>query len=412
MEQLGKRARAVVAGLASLATERKNQCLETIADLVIASAQRIRGANHLDLEQAETTQLSEAMIDRLRLTPQRIEAMADGLRQVAALPDPIGEITKTWRRPNGLVVSKMRIPLGVIGIIYESRPNVTIDAAALCFKSGNPVILRGGSEAFHSNMLLVELFREGLGRIGVAEDCVQIVANTDRSSVSEMLQASAYVDLIIPRGGESLIRYVSENARMPVIQHYKGNCHIFVDATADHQRALAITLNAKTQRPGVCNALETLLVHEAHVTDLLPRLLDALSDAGVELRGCDRTRAERPEMAVATEDDWYAEYTALVLAVKVVDNLDQAIAHIRHYGSDHTESIITDSYNNAQRFLREIDSSVVLVNASTRFSDGFQLGLGAEIGISTTRFHAYGPMGLNELTAEKYVIYGEGQIRD
>ncbi|MCA9520885.1 MAG: glutamate-5-semialdehyde dehydrogenase [Myxococcales bacterium] len=411
LDEIGRRARAAARILPTLSSETKDRCLRRIADKLLAEHDGIAEANERDLAAARDAGLTGAMVDRLRLTSARVASMADGLRQVAALPDPIGEITETWRRPNGLTVQKARIPLGVIGIIYEARPNVTVDAAGLCFKSGNAVILRGGSEAFESNRHLVELLRGELAAGGVTADAVQFVPTADRESVAQMLTMSGVIDLMIPRGGEGLIRYVTENARMPVIQHFKGTCHVFVDEDADADKATAIALNAKVQRPGVCNAMETLLVHRAHASTLLPALLDALASAGVEIRGCSQTRDAFPAAKAATEEDWSAEYLDLILSVRVVDSLDEAIAHIQRYGSDHTEAIVTENYTRAREFVRRIDSSVVMVNASTRFSDGNQLGLGAEIGISTTRLHAYGPMGLRELTSQKFVIYGDGQIR-
>jgi glutamate-5-semialdehyde dehydrogenase len=337
--------------------------------------------------------------------------MADGLKEVAALTDPVGEILRMWRRPNGLLVGKMRIPIGVIGIIYESRPNVTADAAGLCLKSGNAVILRGGSEAINSNLAICKVLKEACAKEGIPEAAIQLIPTTDREAVLEMLKLEEYIDLIIPRGGESLIRSVVENSMIPVIKHYKGVCHIFVDRSAELKMAEDICFNAKVQRPGVCNAMETMLVHKAVAEDFLPIMGKRYNDAGVELRGCKETQRILSYAKPATEDDWYAEYLDLILAVKVVNNINEAIAHIAKYGSLHTESIITRDYNNAQRFLREVNSSTVLINASTRFSDGFQLGLGAEIGISTTKIHAFGPMGLEELTTTKFIVYGDGQIR-
>jgi glutamate-5-semialdehyde dehydrogenase len=351
------------------------------------------------------------MMDRLTLTDQTIQGMAGGLREVAALPDPVGKITSMWRRPNGLLVGRMRIPLGVIGIIYESRPNVTADAAALCLKSGNAVILRGGSEAIHSNLALARILQDVLKKSAIPAAAIQVISVTDRAAVYELLQLDEYIDLIIPRGGEELIRAVVSQSRIPVIKHYKGVCHIFVDAGADLDMAVSICVNAKVQRPGVCNAMETLLVHADAAQTFLPLIAEKYRQAGVLLKGCPKTRAIVADIEKAEEDDWYREYLDLVLAVRVVPDLDAAIAHIEQYGSLHTESIITQDYANAQRFLNEVNSSTVLVNASTRFSDGFELGLGAEIGISTTKLHAYGPMGLEELTTTKFIIYGNGQVR-
>jgi glutamate-5-semialdehyde dehydrogenase len=329
-----------------------------------------------------------------------------------ALPDPIGQVTGMWTRPNGLRIGRMRIPLGVIGIIYESRPNVTVDAAGLCLKSGNGVILRGGSEAINSNRVLGEIMSECLSEVGMPAGALQVIPTTDREAVDVLLEQEECVDVIIPRGGEELIRKVTAKSRIPVLKHYKGVCHVFVDADANPKKARAIVMNSKTQRPGVCNALETLLIHAGIAEDFLALMVPALVQAGVELRGCETTRQYVPGMKAATEDDWYAEYLDLILAIRVVENVDEAIAHIRQYGSDHTESVVTENYSVAQQFIREVDSSSVMVNASTRFSDGFQYGLGAEIGISTTRLHAYGPMGLEELTTTKFIVYGDGQVRE
>jgi glutamate-5-semialdehyde dehydrogenase len=337
--------------------------------------------------------------------------MAQGLKEVAALPDPVGKVTSMWRRPNGLLVGKMRIPLGVIGIIYESRPNVTVDASALCLKSGNAVILRGGSEAINSNLAIASILQKVLRKSSLPVAAIQVIPLTDREAVSAMLQLDEYIDLIIPRGGEELIRAVVAQSRIPVIKHYKGVCHIFVDAQADKDMAVNICFNAKVQRPGVCNAMETLLVHKDIAREFLPQVAGKLQKAGVVLRGCERAKSILKNIEAATEDDWSAEYLDLILAVRVVDSIDEAIAHIEKYGSLHTESIITNDYNNSQRFLNEVNSSTVMVNASTRFSDGFELGLGAEIGISTTKLHAFGPMGLEELTTTKFIIYGNGQVR-
>jgi len=330
---------------------------------------------------------------------------------VAALPDPVGEVTRMWVRPNGLRVGRMRIPLGVIGIIYESRPNVTVDAAALCIKAGNTVILRGGSEAFHSNQCLTGILQKGLHEAGLPEMAVQVVSTTDRDAVLDLLQLEEYIDVMIPRGGEDLIRFVTQHARMPVLKHYKGVCHVYVDADADLDMAERICLNSKVQRPGVCNAMETLLVHEGVAAAFIPRMAASFEKAGVELRGCDRTRALAPECGAATEEDWYAEYLDLTLAIRVVGSMEDAIDHIATYGSQHTEAIVTRDFNMGHRFLQEVQSSLVLVNASTRFNDGFQLGLGAEIGISTSRLHAFGPMGVEELTTTKFIAFGNGQVR-
>ncbi|MBI5588223.1 MAG: glutamate-5-semialdehyde dehydrogenase, partial [Deltaproteobacteria bacterium] len=356
--------------------------------------------------------LTKAMIDRLSLSDKVIAGMANGLREVAALPDPVGEVTKMWKRPNGLVVGRMRIPIGVIGIIYESRPNVTADAAGLCLKSGNAVVLRGGSEAINSNTAIAKVLNGACVSAGVPAKAVQVIPVVEREAVLEMLKLEEYIDLIIPRGGEGLIKFVVENSRIPVIKHYRGVCHVFVDEFADLSMAENIAFNAKVQRPGVCNSMETLLVHKNIADRFLPGMYKKYRDAGVELRGCARTVAILKDIKEAKEEDWSAEYLDLILAVKVVDTIDEAIDHMARYGSLHTESIVTKDYSNAQRFISEVNSSTVLVNASTRFSDGFQLGLGAEIGISTTKIHAFGPMGLEELTTQKFIIYGDGQIRE
>ncbi|MCU0531487.1 MAG: glutamate-5-semialdehyde dehydrogenase [Syntrophales bacterium] len=409
--QIAKNARQAASAVANLSSVEKDEALVEMAEQLIHHTDMLIEENEKDVEVARKKGLSKAMIDRLTLDEKAIRAMARGLEEVAALPDPVGKVTSMWRRPNGLLVGRMRIPLGVIGIIYESRPNVTADAAALCLKAGNAVILRGGSEAIHSNMALSRILRGVLRARGLPENAVQLIPMVDREAVNMLLQLEEYIDLIIPRGGEDLIRAVVSQSRIPVIKHYKGVCHVFVDAGADLDMALRICVNAKVQRPGVCNAMETLLVHQSAAGVFLPAVAEALEKAGVVLRGCERTRAVLPGLEEATEKDWHEEYLDLVLAVKVVDGIDEAIRHIEQYGSLHTESIVTRDYDNAQRFLREVNSSTVLVNASTRFSDGFQLGLGAEIGISTTKLHAFGPMGLEELTTQKFIIYGSGQVR-
>ncbi len=368
-------------------------------------------ANERDVEAARQRGLAAPLIDRLQLTPDRLASMAAAVREVAALPDPVGEITKTWRRPNGLQVSYQRIPLGVIAIICEARPNVTSDAAALCLKAGNAVILRGGSEAFHSNQAVAAALQEALNDAGLSPSAVTLLPTTDREAVKELLSCSDDIDLVIPRGGEGLIRFVAENSRIPVIKHYKGVCHQFVDYNADTDMAVNLLIDGKCSRPAVCNALETLLVHQDIAERFLPVAAAAMKKHGVELRGCERSRAVVPEMLPASEDDYAAEYLALILAVRVVKDLDEAIEHISRYGSDHTEVIVTRDYHNAKEFLRRVNSSVVLVNASSRFSDGGQLGLGAEIGISTTKLHAYGPMGLEALTTQKFIVQGDGQTR-
>ena len=411
MLKLAQDAKEASLRLARLNSNVKNSALIRTADELIKQADVLKEANKKDLQAAKEKGLSSAIIDRLTLSDKVIKGMADGLKEVAALTDPVGEILRMWRRPNGLLVGKMRIPIGVIGIIYESRPNVTADAAGLCLKSGNAVILRGGSEAINSNLAICKVLKEACAKEGIPEAAIQLIPTTDREAVLEMLKLEEYIDLIIPRGGESLIRSVVENSMIPVIKHYKGVCHIFVDRSAELKMAEDICFNAKVQRPGVCNAMETMLVHKAVAEDFLPAMGKRYSDAGVELRGCNETRKILPYAKPAAEDDWYAEYLDLILSVKVVNNVTEAISHIAKYGSLHTESIITRDYNNAQRFLREVNSSTVLINASTRFSDGFQLGLGAEIGISTTKIHAFGPMGLEELTTTKFIVHGDGQIR-
>lgn len=403
-----KKASHVLAGAPSPA---KDASLLRMAEELVKNTEFLLDENGKDVRYAREKGLSSAMVDRLTLKAETVSGIARGLREVAALPDPVGKVTSLWKRPNGLVVGRMRIPLGVIGIIYESRPNVTADAAALCLKSGNTVILRGGSEAIHSNLAIAGILRRVLKENGLPEAAVQIIPTTDREAVHELLQLEEYIDLIIPRGGEDLIRAVVQTSRIPVIKHYKGVCHIYVDAGADLDMALDICMNAKVQRPGVCNAMETLLVHKDIAQTFLPLMARRYSDAGVLLKGCAETRKILPGLEEAKDEDWYAEYLDLILAVRTVRGLDEAIEHIEKYGSLHTEAIITRDYRNAQRFLSEVNSSTVLVNASTRFSDGFELGLGAEIGISTTKLHAFGPMGVEELTTTKFIVYGDGQVR-
>ena len=410
-ERLALAAKAAARRLAAATTKQKNDALEALARGLDSQRARILEANAKDLAAATSLELSSAMRDRLKLTPERIQAMAAGVREVIALPDPVGAVDAMRRRPNGLMVGRMRIPLGVICIIYESRPNVTVDAGALCLKSGNAPILKGGKEAFHSNGVLVELMREALAEVGLPADGVQAVATSDRKVMAELIRRDQEVDLVIPRGGEGLIRYITSNATVPVIQHYKGICHVYVDATADIAMAAEIAFNAKVQRPGVCNAMETLLIHRTAAPKLIPGLFERLQEAGVELRADARTRALWPSAAAVAASDWDTEYVDLILSVRMVDDLDAALAHIARHGSGHTESIVTTDYAASQRFLREVGSSCVLVNASTRFNDGFELGLGAEIGISTSRLHAYGPMGLEELTARKFIVFGDGQVR-
>jgi len=398
--------------LAAAPTREKDLALLAMAANLRKRRDFLQAQNRIDLDKAVSNGLSPAMIDRLTLSDQVIEGMAVGLEEVAAFPDPVGEIVRMWQRPNQLQIGKMRIPLGVVGMIYESRPNVTADAAGLCLKSGNGVILRGGSEAFHSNMAVLEVLHEALEETAIPASVVQVVPFTDRLAINYLLACEDEIDLIIPRGGEGLIRFVVEHSRIPVIKHYKGVCHVYVDAGADTEMAENIVINAKTHRPGVCNAAETVLVHQDMAAGFMPVLVAALKAAGVEVRGCTRTCALVEGLIPAADSDWGAEYLDLIIAVKVVADLDAAISHIVKYGSDHTETIVTRDYQRAQEFLRRVNSSVVMVNASTRFSDGGQMGLGAEIGISTTKLHAYGPMGLEGLTTTKYIIYGNGQIRE
>ena len=408
--KIAEQARDASRRLARISTEVKNRALVDMAAGLLEKSAYLIAENARDLENARG-KISPAMFDRLTLKKETIEGMARGIREVAALPDPVGRVTSMWRRPNGLLVGRMRIPLGVIGIIYESRPNVTADAAALCLKSGNAVILRGGSEAINSNLAVAAVLQEALEKNAIPSSAIQVIPMTDRDAVYAMLQLDELIDLIIPRGGEDLIRAVVAQSKIPVIKHYKGVCHIFIDADADLGMAEEICINAKVQRPGVCNAMESLLVHKDIAGTFLPALAAKYRELGVTLKGCDRARGIVPDMQEACEGDWFEEYLDLVLSVRVVDGIDQAIEHIEKYGSLHTEAIITRDYANSQKFLNEVNSSTVLVNASTRFSDGFELGLGAEIGISTTKLHAYGPMGVEELTTTKFIIYGNGQVR-
>ena len=412
MRQLALDAKNAANITAALSTKIKDELLLRVAEVLEKEQEALIAANRLDLEAARAKAMAPAMLDRLTLTPKRVAEMAQSLREVAALPDPVGAMERTWVRPNGLRVSRMRIPLGVIGIIYEARPNVTSDAAALCLKSGNAVILRGGSEALRSNTAIGALFQRELKALGIPAAALQVLPDADRQWVLEMLKMDDCIDLIIPRGGEGLIRFVTENSTVPVLKHYKGVCHTFVDASADLKMAENLCINAKVQRPGVCNAMETLLVHRACADRFIPHMAAVFAAHGVELRGCPAACALSETIKPATEEDWDKEYLDLILAVRVVDNIEAAMEHIRLHGSDHTEVIVTNDYINAQRFVREVNSSTVLVNASSRFADGHQLGLGAEIGISTTKLHAYGPMGLEDLTARKFVVYGNGQVRE
>ena len=404
-------AKKAARGLATLSADAKNNVLLRMADALIEEQTYIQKENEKDLVAGREKGLSSAMLDRLHLSDKVMNSMVNGLKEVAALPDPVGAISEMVKRPNGLMVGRMRIPLGVIGMIYESRPNVTVDAAALCLKAGNAILLRGGSEAIHSNLALAKVLQDALASENIDAAAIQVIPVTDREAVNAMLSLEEHIDLIIPRGGEGLIRFVAENSRIPVLKHYKGVCHVFVDQDADFNMAVDIVMNAKVQRPGVCNSLETLLVHQDIAKEFLPRVAAELNNANVELRGCPKTKAILPDIETAQETDWGMEFLDLILAVKVVDDLDAAMDHIVNFGSQHTESIVTSNYANAQRFLKEVDASAVMVNASTRFSDGGQFGLGAEIGISTTKLHAYGPMGLKELTTQKFIVYGEGHIR-
>lgn len=411
MHELGRAARAASAELARANTGTKNRALLATADAIDDQRAALKRANQTDLDAGRDHGLDAAMLDRLELTDARLDTMIEGLHQVAALADPVGGITDLNFRPSGIQVGRMRVPLGVIGIIYESRPNVTIEAASLCIKSGNAVILRGGSEAIQSNQALAACIRTGLAAAGLPEAVVQVVETTDRAAVGELITMPEYVDVIVPRGGKGLIERISRDARVPVIKHLDGICHVYIDDQADADKALAIAVNAKTHRYGVCNAMETLLIAESRAAELLPQLAAAYATHGVELRGCERSRA-LIDCASATEADWSTEYLAPILAVRVVAGLDEAIAHINTYSSQHTDSIVTENYSHGRRFLTEVDSASVMINASTRFADGFEYGLGAEIGISTDKIHARGPVGLEGLTSQKYIVLGDGQIRE
>jgi len=410
MQGVGEAARTAARTVARADTAAKNRALASIAAALTRDEARLLAANADDVAAARIDR-DAAFVDRLTLTPKTIAAMADGLRAIAALPDPVGEMSDLKYRPSGIQVGLMRVPLGVVGIIYESRPNVTADAAALCLKAGNATILRGGSEAMRSNHAIAACVHEGLRSAGLPESAVQVVATADRAAVGHLIADEKHVDVIVPRGGKSLIERIAREAKVPVIKHLDGVCHVFIDVSADLRMAIRIADNAKTQRYSPCNTMETLLVHADIATRVLPPLAEIYLRKGVELRGCERSRAIVPAMNVATEDDWYAEYLAPILAVRVVDSLDDAIDHIAQYGSQHTDAIVTEHHGNAMRFLREVDSSSVLVNASTRFADGYEFGLGAEIGISTNKLHARGPVGLEGLTSRKWVVLGSGQIR-
>jgi glutamate-5-semialdehyde dehydrogenase len=411
IEDMAKNAKSASRQLRRLERAPKDDALRLMATRLMERQADIIKENKKDLSKAKDAGLSPAMIDRLALDEAVIKGMADGLEEVAALPDPVGEITGTWKRPNGLLVRRVRIPLGVIGFIYESRPNVTVDAASLCLKSGNAVILKGGSEAIYSNLILADLLGGALKEIGLPPEAIQIIPSTDRDAVSILIGLEDFLDVIIPRGGEGLIRFVTSHSKVPVLKHYKGVCHIYVDKFADLEMGKNVVLNAKVQRPGVCNAVETLLVHESIADDFLPSMSELFRDAGVEIRGCPETVKLVPWAKPAVKGDWGAEFLDLIIAVKIVSDMREALDHIEKYGSNHTEAIVTNDHERSRRFLAEVDSSVVLVNASTRFNDGNQLGLGAEIGINTSKIHAFGPMGLEELTTTKFVVHGEGQVR-
>lgn len=411
LNKIGEEIKRASLHLPMVTTKQKQVILREMAEEIIANKNTIQEENNKDIRRAQSNGLSSAMIDRLRLTGTRISGMAESIREVAELPDPVGEITEDYYRPNGLRVQRRRIPLGVIGVIYESRPNVTVEAASLCFYAGNGLLLRGGSEAFHSNQILVEILKSVLKNRGL-ENIIDMVPSTDRANVDKMAKMNDVLDVIIPRGGEGLIRHIYKVATVPVIAHYKGNCHMFVDASAEVDHARAIVMNGKVQRPGVCNALETLLIHQDIADSFLPEMLDELITAGVEIRGCKQTQKYSDNIKPASDIDYDTEFLDLILAVKVVENIQEAIDHIHHYGSNHTEGIVSRDPQSIDQFIQALDSSAIMVNASTRFNDGGQLGLGAEIGISTTKLHSFGPMGLRELTTTKFVVTGDGQVRE
>ncbi|OQS40038.1 glutamate-5-semialdehyde dehydrogenase [Chromobacterium haemolyticum] len=412
MQQTGKAARKASRELARADTAQKNRALLAMADAILRDQAKLLAANAQDMDAARKAGLEPALLERLALTEKTIAGMAEGLRQIAALPDPVGEVSEMAYRPSGIQLGKMRVPLGVVGIIYEARPNVTADAAGLCLKSGNAALLRGGSEAFHSNQAIAACVYEGLRAAGLPAEAVQVLATTDRAAVGELITMPQYVDVIVPRGGKGLIARISAEARVPVIKHLDGNCHVYIDDTASPDKAFNIALNAKTHRYGTCNTMETLLVHTAFAEFILPRLAEAYWEKDVELRGCERTHAILGDkVRPASDEDWASEYLAPILAIKVVKDLDEAIEHINHWGSHHTDAIVSEDYGRTRRFLREVDSASVMVNASTRFADGFEYGLGAEIGISTDKIHARGPVGLTGLTSQKWIVLGDGQIR-
>lgn len=411
MQSLGANARAASRVIASATTDVKNAALQAIHDALTADRELILAANAKDMANGQANHLEDSLLDRLALDDSRFNGMLEGLRQVIALPDPIGEMTDFTYRPSGIQLGKMRVPLGVIGIIYESRPNVTLEAASLCLKSGNATILRGGSEATNSNNAIAASISKGLVKAGMPATIIQVVEVTDRAAVGQLISMPEFVDVIVPRGGKGLIERISKDSRVPVIKHLDGNCHVFIDREADHDKAIKIAINAKTHRYGVCNAMETLLIDEPVAAALLSVLTEQYRAKGVELRGCERSRSLVGDLLVASEDDWYTEYLAPVLAIKVIDGVEAAIEHINQYGSHHTDAIVTENYTRARRFLAAVDSSSVMVNASTRFADGFEYGLGAEIGISTDKIHVRGPVGLEGLTSQKWIVFGDGQIR-
>ncbi len=410
MQTVGTQARAASRVIAAAPRGDKDAALEAIAQQLESSVAELRAANAKDLEAGKKKGLDAALLDRLELTEKGVAAMAEGCRQVAALADPVGEVTDMSTMPSGIQVGKMRVPLGVIGIVYESRPNVTVDAAILCLKSGNATMLRGGSEAIHSNQAVAKCIAAGLAEVGLPQHTVQVIETTDRAAVGELITMPGYVDVIVPRGGKGLIERISRDAKVPVIKHLDGICHVYLDKDADAEKAINIAINTKTHRYGVCNAMETLLVHQDRAAKLLPALCEQYSKIGVELRGCERAR-QIVAMNEASEEDWHTEYLAPILSIRVVDDVEQAIDHIAQYSSDHSESIVTENYTTSRQFVQRVDSSSVMVNASTRFADGFEYGLGAEIGISTDKLHARGPVGLEGLTSQKYVVYGDGHIR-
>ena len=411
MHQVGQAARSASRAIARADSGTKNRALLAIATAIERDSAILQAANQQDMASARANGLDTALLDRLALNSKTITSMAEGLRQIAALPDPVGEITDLKYRPSGIQVGKMRVPLGVIGIIYEARPNVTADAAGLCLKSGNAAILRGGSEALHSNQIIAACVREGLAATGLPETTVQVINTTDRAAVAELITMHQFVDVIVPRGGKSLIERLIADARIPVIKHLHGVCHVYIDAEADLDKAVRIADNAKTSRYGTCNTMETLLVARAVAGQVLPEIAAIYAAKGVEMRGCPTTQSIIANITAATEDDWYTEYLAPIVAIRVVDDMDAAMNHIHHYGSQHTDTIVTENYTQARRFLREVDSSSVMVNASTRFADGFEYGLGAEIGISTDKIHARGPVGLEGLTSQKWIVLGDGHVR-